>query len=311
MAASLVEELQKDPTITNRALSQRLGGNVATVSSLLRRLIDDRVVRVVGVSGAQAMGYNLFTVMFIKVRNRSARQVGEELVNIPEVISIGTIFGEFDLYCLTASRDQDDLRKLITHKISRAPDISVIQCNISLQVVHLRSSWGLLATEKDLERNAHHTRALLQGVDEIDQKILRMLQADGRTTKRAIAQAIGVVEGTVRYRLNEMEKKGLLTMRTIVNPARFAVNSFAVVGVDANPARIEQVAKSLSKLECVPFLAITAGRYNIIASVAAHDRSELASIVEHQLLGIAGIESTQTFEMIRAIKHNFSISYAS
>ena len=47
-------------------------------------------------------------------------------------------------------------------------------------------------------------------MDELDRKIIALLQVDGRSSNAKIARAVGVSEGTVRRRLRRLiqEKRG-------------------------------------------------------------------------------------------------------
>jgi DNA-binding Lrp family transcriptional regulator len=310
----LIQILEEDPSITSRAMAEKLGGNQATLRLMLKRLVDDRVVRVMATSDAPAMGYDIVSILFIKTKNRSSLQVGKDLAEIPEITAIDIIFGEYDLICLALSKERDDLRALITRKVSGVSGVSNIRCSHSLSILHLSANWGQLSNDRDLERIAAHTRSLITGLDDVGNEILRIIQLDGRVSKRSIAKEIGLAEGTVRYRLLEMEKQGLVKRRLIIDPTKsaatqFPVNCFAYVCITVDPARIEQIGAMVAKVENVTFVAVVAGNFDIIASVVASNRIELLSIIEQKVLSIAGIEKTHTFETVQSCKHNNLVNF--
>lgn len=47
-------------------------------------------------------------------------------------------------------------------------------------------------------------------LDDLDRGIISQLQQDGRRPFRAIARALGVAEGTVRYRAGRLQEEGML-----------------------------------------------------------------------------------------------------
>ena len=49
-----------------------------------------------------------------------------------------------------------------------------------------------------------------EGMDEVDKRILRVLEADARTSLRKIAEEVGVALGTVSNRVRRMESLGII-----------------------------------------------------------------------------------------------------
>ena len=311
---NLIQLLKEDPSITSRAMAEKLGGNHATLRLMLKRLIDDRVLRIVATSDARAMGYGIVSILLIKTKTRSATRVAEDLANIPEITAIDVIFGEYDLLCVALSKEREDLHALITRKLAVVSGVSNIQCNHGLSILHLSSNWGQLSDDSDLDRIGEQTRSLITGLDQMDRDILQIIQADGRASKRSIAKEVGLAEGTVRYRLRGMEQQGLVKRRLIIDPnkfdAQFSVNSFAYVCLSVDPARIEQIAAAVGQDKNITFVAVVAGSYDIIASAVANDRIELLHIIEQRVLSIAGIEETHIFETVQSCKHNYLVNFA-
>ncbi len=311
---NLIQLLKEDPSITSRAMAEKLGGNHATLRLMLKRLIDDRVLRIVATSDARAMGYGIVSILLIKTKTRSATRVAEDLANIPEITAIDVIFGEYDLLCVALSKEREDLHALITRKLAVVSGVSNIQCNHGLSILHLSSNWGQLSDDSDLDRIGEQTRSLITGLDQMDRDILQIIQADGRASKRSIAKEVGLAEGTVRYRLRGMEQQGLVKRRLIIDPnkfdAQFSVNSFAYVCLSVDPARIEQIAAAVGQDKNITFVAVVAGSYDIIASAVANDRIELLHIIEQRVLSIAGIEETHIFETVQSCKHNHLVNFA-
>ncbi|NIA10584.1 MAG: winged helix-turn-helix transcriptional regulator [Nitrospiraceae bacterium] len=69
-----------------------------------------------------------------------------------------------------------------------------------------RSNYGTRCWRKELCGGLLETLA----VDDLDMKIIRILSANARMSNVDIANRIGVSEGTVRRRINEMVKNGII-----------------------------------------------------------------------------------------------------
>ncbi len=76
----------------------------------------------------------------------------------------------------------------------------------------------------------------VEGLDDIDRGILRLLQGDGRMPYRQIARELGVSEGTVRIRTGRMQESGVLNIVAIADPFRLGYRVLAFLLVGSNPA---------------------------------------------------------------------------
>ena len=58
-------------------------------------------------------------------------------------------------------------------------------------------------------------------MDELDAKIIAMLQEDGRASNASIARNVGVSEGTVRRRLKRLVDDNFIQVIAMLNPERW------------------------------------------------------------------------------------------
>jgi len=81
-------------------------------------------------------------------------------------------------------------------------------------------------------------------MDEIDKKIISILRKNSRTPITTIAKKIKLTEGAVRYRINEMLKKGEIKSFTIETREKIE----AIVLVSTKPEiGTEEVSKNRNK----------------------------------------------------------------
>ena len=69
-------------------------------------------------------------------------------------------------------------------------------------------------------------------LDDIDRKILRLLQADGRMTNAALAEAVGLTPTPMLQRMRKLEQKGVIAgYRAVLDPTACerATQAFALV----------------------------------------------------------------------------------
>jgi len=86
---------------------------------------------------------------------------------------------------------------------------------------------------------------MVQNLDDVDRKILRELQIDGRASFRDISSRIGVSTPTVSARVKAMTDVGLIRGYSTVLDADMLGQASVVVAVEAKPSDVEKVYSKL------------------------------------------------------------------
>lgn len=115
-------------------------------------------------------------------------------------------------------------------------------------------------------------------MDEIDKKIITMLQADGRVTLQEISKNIGLTSMGVKKRLEKLEKKGITKISALISPTALKLHP-AIVMLEMESTEAMQTLLNRFK-ECPRVVQIfrTIGGYNLIALVVAETKETLESI---------------------------------
>jgi Lrp/AsnC family transcriptional regulator for asnA, asnC and gidA len=146
-----------------------------------------------------------------------------------------------------------------------------------------------------------------QGVDldDIDLAIIACLQYDGRMPYTTVASEVGVSEATVRNRVSRLRDEGVLQVVGVVDPHLLGMRSTAIVGVVAEPARIQQVAREIASYDEVSYLVMTSGTFDLLVEVLCEDTDHLARLLSDRLHCVEGVRHTETFYIFR----NYKLSY--
>jgi len=142
-------------------------------------------------------------------------------------------------------------------------------------------------------------------IDEIDQKIMRLLQEDGRRPFTEVAALAGVSEGTVRNRVARLTEDGVLRIVGIADPYRLGYNAPAIVGVEVEPGLIEAAAEAIGKFEEVSYLVLTAGSFDLLVEVFTRDNEHFTHFLTKKLHLVEGVRRTETFFILRSYKLAF------
>jgi Lrp/AsnC family transcriptional regulator for asnA, asnC and gidA len=132
-------------------------------------------------------------------------------------------------------------------------------------------------------------------MDELDTKIIDILQGDGRASNAGMARLVGVSEGTVRRRLKRLVEQGYIEIVALPDPIKLGYESQALVGVQVDPDKVDQVANDLADLAEINWVAITTGSFDIFAWATLQSAEELGLFLRTKVGVISGVRRTETF----------------
>jgi len=128
-------------------------------------------------------------------------------------------------------------------------------------------------------------------MDEIDKKIIEILQQNARTPFTRIAEEVGLSEGAVRKRVEALEKKGIIKKyAAIVEPKKLGYNSITLLGLDAEPTKLLDIAKKISEMEEARAVYLSTGDHMIMAEIWAEDGEHLSKILADKIGKIEGVK---------------------
>ena len=132
-------------------------------------------------------------------------------------------------------------------------------------------------------------------MDELDAKIIAILRKDGRTSNAGIARHVRVSEGTVRRRLKRLVQEEYIRIVALPDPAKMGYQSEALVGVQVDPDKVDQVADGLTELDEVNWVAVTTGSFDIFAWATLTSPEALGIFLRTRVGTISGVRRTETF----------------
>jgi Lrp/AsnC family transcriptional regulator, regulator for asnA, asnC and gidA len=142
-------------------------------------------------------------------------------------------------------------------------------------------------------------------MDELDEKIMRLLQQDGRMPNTEIARTLGVGEKTVRTRIERMLSKGLFQVSAVPDPFKIGYQFWVFIEFRVQPAHINRAAKEISQLPEIFFLGVTTGTCDLVATALFRSNEHFDDFLTRELAAIKGIVQTDTFQVVRLVKRQF------
>ena len=140
-----------------------------------------------------------------------------------------------------------------------------------------------------------------------DEALLTELARDGRASNAALAAAIHWHESTVRRRIDELRRAGLLHFEVDLDTRGLGMNVHTVFWLSVEPARLDEVGRTLAGQPEVPFAAATTGPTNLVASAHFRDTQHLYEYLTGELASLPGMRSVETAPIIRTLKRTGSV----
>ena len=141
-------------------------------------------------------------------------------------------------------------------------------------------------------------------LDDIDKKILKILEEDARTPFSKIAKMLNLSESTIHIRIKRLKESGIIRGFYVdIDPEKLGYNVMAFVLIKADPKKYESVAKAISNFKEVYEIFYVTGEYYALLKVRVRNREELAMVLD-KISNIDGVTSTYTMFVLRTIKEN-------
>ncbi|MEO7005695.1 MAG: Lrp/AsnC family transcriptional regulator [Terrimesophilobacter sp.] len=141
--------------------------------------------------------------------------------------------------------------------------------------------------------------------DELSKAIIEQLQADGRRSYTEIGRAVGLSEAAVRQRVQKMTESGVLQIVAVTDPMQLGFYRQAMIGIRVC-GDIEKVAEQLGRISAVDYIVLTAGSFDILAEVVCENDDDLISLLNTEIRGIPGVQSTETFVYLKLLKQFYN-----
>ncbi len=144
-------------------------------------------------------------------------------------------------------------------------------------------------------------------LDDIDKRILKLLQTDARLSFAELSRDLSVAEATVRFRVNRLVNSGVITRFTaLVDPVKVGLKVSGAILLKIEPSQLEEACKQLVSFKETQYLFQSTGEYDVVSVIIARDMDHLNSLVKRTKM-IPGIKDARVSVTTRFLKFDPSI----
>ena len=142
----------------------------------------------------------------------------------------------------------------------------------------------------------------MTGLDEVDIKILRILNGNARKSYRDIAKELDLSLTTVSKRIKRLEEdRVILGYAPMLDQEKLGFDITAIIGIKILHGRIIETEKALAKDPAVYAVYDSTGDWDAILQARFRTRTELNTFVK-KVLGHEDIEKTYTQIVLNVTK---------
>lgn len=148
----------------------------------------------------------------------------------------------------------------------------------------------------------------VEKVDEVDLRIINLLQQDSRLSFNKIASRLGISVGTAYNRVKSLEDRGVFKGYTVlVDPVKVGYSLTAVILIQAEGKHLLDVENEVAKMSSVISVYDITGDFDIAVIAKFKDRTSLNAFIKG-LLGMPYVKRTVTNVALNVVKEDFRVS---
>ena len=138
---SIIHQLQIDGRVSNRSLAESLGVSEGTIRARIKRLEQERCIRIVAVTDMIHLGMDLFAIMDVEIEPSQLDSTARRICEFPEVQYAASILGRHQLLLGIVALNRADLVDFVDQRLGKLPGIRRTELAEGAQMVKHTFTW--------------------------------------------------------------------------------------------------------------------------------------------------------------------------
>ena len=324
----LLHALIVAPRASFRVLAGVLGVSDQTIARRYRRLVETADLRVTGLIHGPRAGWVDWMVR-LQVAPGSAQRIADTLAQRPDTRWVRLYSGGTEIVCTLQARTPEQRNALFLRGLPGSRHVTGITAQ---SILHVFSPVAFVTYTSAL--SADQLAALAEAAPEPqpewldqaavpggladqawapgaetetvlrseDDPLLAELTRDGRTPVADLAAATHWHESTVRRRIEELRKAGLLYFDIDLDESVLGINANVMLWLKIEPACLDAAGRAIAAHPEIPFAGATTGATNLAASAVFRDTRDLYAYLTTRLADLPGLQSVESAPIIGTFK---------
>lgn len=144
--------------------------------------------------------------------------------------------------------------------------------------------------------------ATRMGLDDVDWKILKILQSDGRIALSEIARRLDMGSATIHERVDKLEQEGYIReYRAVLDAELLGIDQVAFIRVQTETDQFSEVAERLAEVDDLQEIHEVTGDTDLLLKIRVRDQADLTELI-HRIGEFEGVRATGTDVALRSVK---------
>ena len=320
----LLHALSAAPRASFRVLAEVVGVSDQTIARRYRRLTAAAGLRVLGLIDAERAGWVNWLVR-LQAAPGSAQRIADALARRPDTRWVRLYSGGAEIVCTVQARTPEQRDALFLRGLPGSRHVTAITAHSILHVFtpveYAGYATALSATQLASLREAvpetpsappetapppgtahDWTPAGATVLRDDDDPLIAELARDGRAPVADLAAATHWHESTVRRRIEELRRAGLLYFDLDIDESVIGVSASVMLWLKVEPACLEAAGRAIATHSEVPFAAATTGPTNLAVSAVFRDTRQLYDYLTNRLADLPGLQSVDSAPIMGTVK---------
>ena len=142
------------------------------------------------------------------------------------------------------------------------------------------------------------------GLDDVDRRIIELLQRDGRLPYAQLGPAVGLSQAAARQRVQRLIDSKVIQIVAVADPRVLGFTRQAMIGLKIE-GDTRRVANAVAALPEVEYVVLTAGALDMLVEVVVEDDEQLLYVLNDKIRAIDGVQTTETYIYLRVHKETY------
>jgi Lrp/AsnC family transcriptional regulator for asnA, asnC and gidA len=284
----LIGLLQADGRTPFVDLARATGIREKAVRQRVQELRDSGVIHITAVSSPEVLGYSTIAMIGLRCRGEAPSAVAAKLAAVATVDYVIVSTGRFNLFVEVFCRSLPDMRETLEREILPMPGIEGVEVFPYLRLPYQEGVFEVGGSAPGVVSPPP------EPPEQIDREIVAQLSTDGRMSLHTVARNLGVSEAQVRRRLQRLRDSGAVRVMAITNPMTLGFETIALAGLRVSSgSSVRELADVLAGIPQVSYVAVCAGRYDILVELVCQTLQELDTLLDERMRRLAGVSSIE------------------
>jgi Lrp/AsnC family transcriptional regulator for asnA, asnC and gidA len=132
---ALIKELEKDARVSSDSLAKSLNISSTTIRRRTRRLIQERIIKIVAVSDPKKLGFNVIVGIQMELEQKKIDSVAKELIKHPNIWNVWTVTGRYNMSAMAVFRSTQEFSDFMRTVVGDFDGLKSVETNIFLDLL--------------------------------------------------------------------------------------------------------------------------------------------------------------------------------